>query len=645
MTPTGSIEFGTKSRRQPVAALRAVTRRLTAALAVTLLLGAAACAPGPNGGRAGSPADGAPHHVLLITLDALRADHLGCYGYGRPTSPSIDALAAGGTLFERAQVPRGQTWPSLSSLLTGRYPLSHGVRNNSNQMVPGLDLLPELLRREGFRTGAFLCNYGDAVHSAEAFGLDHLSRSDITATTPHDQWDDAMTGEAVQWISGNSDRPTFTWVHLMNPHRPWDPPAAERALLVPDETYDGWLADRVSLTEINRAIEDGRIELTAEAFEEFIHAPYWKPWRAENYLALAQQQNWQLTFDQLLDLITLQQVALSDADLAYIHARYDAEVRAADRCLGRLLKTVDGLGLTGDTLVIFASDHGDELYERNYYFSHSSSIYQGVLHVPLIMRWPGRIPRAAAVRSLAEITDLLPTVLDAVSARLPDGLPGHSLLKLIEEPTAVSSETSFAELVLRNSDGSADGPPEDGAYAVREDQWKLVLNASGRHPRKAPFVCLPGRSYPIGREELYDLARDPGERRNLLSPAPGALEDLALDAGGGDPVAAAAYLLEAHRACLRLQEQLDRWLEQYEEETGVEQARQVSEQVRRRLEALGYVEVESLAAPESPASGPADRRNLLRTALELASSASGERARDLALRAEDQLAAGQPGQP
>jgi|GEM_PF-764791 len=618
--------------------------RLAAGLVLALLLGAMACKQESGAGRASRPAEEAPDHVLLITLDALRADHLGCYGYGRPTSPSIDTLAADGTLFERTQVPRGQTWPALCSLLTGRYPLAHGVRNNGNRIVPGLDLLTTLLQREGYRTGAFLSNFGDAVHSTEDFGLDHLSRTNVASTTPHDQWDDRMTREAVQWITANRDHHTFTWVHLMNPHRPWDPPKAERTLLAPDEPYQGWLGERISLTAINQAIREGRLDLTAESFEEFIHAPYWKPWIAKNYLSLAQQQDWRLNFDQLLDLVTLQRVTLSPSDLGYILSRYDAEVRAADRCVGRLLETVDRLGLSDDTLVIFASDHGDELYDRNHYFSHSSSIFQGVLHVPLIMRWPGRIPPAATVRSLTEITDLLPTILHCVAARAPEGLPGRSLLSLVDGTAGSGPGISFAELAHSPGKGPDGSPPRDGAYAARDDRWKLVRNPSGRNPRKAPYSCLPGRSYPIAREALYDLVRDPGEQRNLLLLNGNDLGKLALDAGEGDPVAAATYLLEAHRACRRLEGELDQWLDSHRQEGGLEQAQQVSEAVRKRLEALGYVEAEPEPPAALPAAGAENRETLLRTALELSASATGQRARDLAKLAGDLLSAATAGE-
>jgi arylsulfatase A-like enzyme len=607
-------------------------------------LAASGCRSAPGGGgRAGStPVAEPPFHILLITLDALRADHLGCYGYPRPTSPAMDGLAAEGVLFRQAQVPRGQTWPALSSLLTGRYPLDHGVRDNSNYPGDSLEMLPSRLKEGGYVTAAFLANFGDAIRSKKKIGLDRLARADVSSATPQNQWDDNMTEQAINWIRENSNRSTFTWVHLMNPHRPYDPPAAERELFVPDDSYDGWLDDRLSLADLNQGIRDGRIPLTGEQFDEFVHAPYWKSWLAADYLGLMQKQDWHLTFDQLLDLIILQQADLTAADLDYILSRYDAEIRTADGCVGRLLETVDQLGLKDRTLVILASDHGDELYDRNHYFFHSSSIYQGVLHVPLILRWPGHIPPAATVDSLVEITDLLPTVLDSAGLPQPEGLPGHSLLPMIGTQEAAPESFAFAEMLHRLPEGQNAEPPMDAAYSVRDARWKLVLNPSGLHSRKVPYACLPGRGYPIARQELYDLLRDPGEERNLLDLDGENLARTALDAAEGDALDAANYLLEADLACTRLSGHLTGWLQRCKASSGEDEAHTVSEEVRLRLAALGYVEVESLPpATAAPAGEAGGRAELIRTALRLCSSVADggeERAGSLACQAEAQLA-------
>lgn len=433
----------------------------------------------------------------------------------------------------------------------------------------------------------------------------------------------------------------------MNPHRPYDPPAAERELLMPMDDYDGWLDDKVSLTDLNKGIRDGRIPVTEEQFDEFVHARYWKPWLGMDYLELMQKQDWHLTFDQLLDLIVLQRVDLSAADLAYIHARYDAEVRTADRCVGRLLETVDQLGLKDNTLVILASDHGDELFDHNHYFFHSASIYQGVLHVPLILRWPGRIAPAGTVDRLAEITDLMPTILHAAGLPQPDDLPGRSLLPLRGTDTDPSGSLAFAELSHGLPQGMEAEPPMDGVYSVRDARWKLLLNPSGFHPRKVPYPCLPDRSFPIAHQELYDLENDPGERLNLLALDGDELKEAALSAAPGNELDAAEYLLEASRSCQRLSGQLTGWLERHASIPAVDEARQVSEEVRQKLVALGYVEAEPLPPALQPEEESAGREQLIRSALDLArtyhpsglpvADERSDRARSLVLQAEEQL--------
>lgn len=589
-----------------------------------------------------------PRHILLISLDALRADHLGCYGYSRPTSPAMDSLAAEGVLFSRAQAPRGQTWPSLTSLLTGYYPLEHGVRDNSIHPGDQLQMLPEYLRASGFRTAAFLANFGDAIRSKETIGLDHLARSDVSSTTPQNLWDDNMTDKAVSWITENRDRPTFTWVHLMNPHRPYDPPAADRELLLQDDEYDGWLDDRVSLSDMNKGIREGRIPVSEEQFDEFVHSRYYMPWLAVDYLELMQKQDWHLTIDQLLDLIVLQRVDLSAEDLAFIISRYDAEVRSADRCVSRLLETVEKLGLQKDTLVILTSDHGDELYDHNHYFFHSSSIYQGVLHVPLVLRWPGRIEPATTVDSLVQLIDLLPTILEAAGLPQPAGLSGSSLLPLLQRESEAPDTLAFAELFHRLPPEQQAGPPMDGVYAVRDTRWKLVLNPSGICPLRVSLAYRPDSSDPSAREELYDLERDPGEQQNLLTLTRTNLKETALEASGGEALDAAEYLLEANLACKRLSSELTRWLQRQEVAAGVEEARRVSDEVRQRLAALGYVEADPLPpGPPILTEKPTGREEMIRTALQLTREppAPGEkrpedwteRAQDLTRRGEAQL--------
>lgn len=149
-------------------------------------------------------------NVLLVTVDTLRADHLGAYGYERPTSPAIDALARTGVLFERVVSPRGATWPALASLLSSTYPVEHGARMNLVHALPSATLLSEVLQAKGYTTAAFLTNSADAEWEG-------FPPSDGFTVEPRDH---AAVDAAIEWLA-TAPTPYFAWVHLMAPHDPY----------------------------------------------------------------------------------------------------------------------------------------------------------------------------------------------------------------------------------------------------------------------------------------------------------------------------------------------------------------------------------------------------------------------------------------
>ena len=186
-------------------------------------------------------------NVVLVTLDTLRADHLGCYAPGRARTPSLDSLAAGGVLFEDAVAQTPLTLPSHATILSGVYPFTHQVRDNRMSRVPaGLPLLSEAMRGSGMDTAAFL---GSMVLDS-AYGLDRgfdLYADRFAAPDPGDFWSevrkpaDAVLAEAREWISGRAGRPFFAWIHLYDPHAPWDPPEPFRGQY-PGHPYRGAVA-------------------------------------------------------------------------------------------------------------------------------------------------------------------------------------------------------------------------------------------------------------------------------------------------------------------------------------------------------------------------------------------------------------------
>jgi len=214
-----------------------------------------------------------------------------------------------------------------------------------------------------------------------------------------------------------------------------------------------------------------------------------------------------------LDPVMTQHLRLSPADLRHLDALYDAALMGSDRQVGAL---VDGLGAAGRlerTVVVLLSDHGEELYAHNNYLYHSCSVYQTALHVPLGIAAPGLLPPGAAVGQTVELIDVAPTLLDLLAVAPPREVHGRSLVPSLERPGAGGGgKPAFSQY------GEA---PVRTALA---GGWKLVDNPQGYDP-----VCIPKappHSYPLAREELYDLSRDPGERRNLAASEPARVAEL-----------------------------------------------------------------------------------------------------------------------
>ena len=327
---------------------------------------------------------GASPNVLLVTVDTLRADHLGAYGYARPTSPGIDRLAAGGLLFRHAESVQSATWPALTSLHTSRYPSAHGVIWNGWQLREGIPTLAELLRAKGYDTSAFLTNMTRARHA----GFSRLFRARGT----HQASMDALaTDAAVEHLGRVADRRFFLWLHLISPHADYAPPPPY------DTAFPG----------------PGRSPLTG-------------------------------SMGQLVDL-RARGARLADADVARVVGLYDGEVAYADAQVSRLLSALRERGLAERTLVVFTADHGEDLHEHNRYFFHSPSMYSSSLHVPLVLSWPGVLPEGESTDHLASLVDVAPTVLSLLGLASPSSFQGVNLLPGRKLPARPARSVAYSE--------------------------------------------------------------------------------------------------------------------------------------------------------------------------------------------------------
>ncbi len=363
-------------------------------------------------------------NVILVTLDTTRADRLGCYGFRNVETPTIDLFASRGVRFERCYSQTPLTLPSHTTLMTGTLPLFHGVRDNGGFVVPSqLKTMAELFKEKGYATGAFIAAYVlDSKWGLDQgfdtyfdkFDLGKFKRISLgTVQRPANE----VMAEALPWLERNKGEKFFAWIHLYDPHSPYDPPP-----------------------------------------------PYDKLYAAHPYLG---------------------------------------EIAFADSQLRRLWELLERNGLDRNTVLVVAGDHGESLGEHNEQ-SHGFFIYQGAIHVPLIVATP--FPKFQGIVSTEAVglSDVLPTVCEMAGLPVPAEVQGHSLLPAFTDgrrkaPAPVYSETYYPRFHYGWSD----------LKSVQDERYKLIL---------APVP------------ELYDVVADPGEEKNLVYLEKGIYDKLSAEA-------------------------------------------------------------------------------------------------------------------
>jgi arylsulfatase A-like enzyme len=394
-------------------------------------------------------------NVILITVDCLRADHLGCMGYPKRTTPYLDALAAQGIVFTHAYSVGPVTPVSFLSLFTSTYPLMYeGYTTISDQRTT----LAEVLTEHGYHTAAFHSNpylsryyrYErgfKTFHDSINFGtrkksktvalirkwksvfnaLKRVHRTFKGKEQPHATADEINT-KALSWIQSCTDK-FFVWVHYMDVHAPYIPPEA-------------YLVTPIKKREIDRL------------HETLFHTPH----------------------------------NLSEREVKTVVDLYDAEIRYVDHAIKRLLDCI-GEERLRNTLVIITSDHGDEFGEHGE-FLHGPKLYDELIHVPLIMWNPGL--SQATITEVVSLLDISPTILDFLNIKPPDGFQGDSLFPVTDiKRSGVISEVSHKK------GHKVEFDPEERQISYRTLRWKYIYRENG--------LC-----------ELYDLENDPSETTNVI---------------------------------------------------------------------------------------------------------------------------------
>jgi arylsulfatase A-like enzyme len=376
--------------------------------AALLLFASAAVACGQN----------APRHAVLITVDTLRADRIGAYGYAAARTPNLDRFAREAVRFERAYAHSSKTLPSVATLMTGQLPGRHGLHTNLGRLPDGWPTLAERMRAAGFDTAAFIGNYALRSDRDVDRGFDTYTRefraSESNRPQPENRGSD-LTDSAIAWLDGIEDAArAFLWVHYQEPHGPYTPPSFD-APSRPGPTLP-----------VNRS---------------------------NSGVAGIPRYQW-----------------LGHGRLAEYSARYDGEIREVDTQVGRLLDALREAGISQSAAVIITADHGEAFGESDLYCAHGEGLDDALLRVPLLLKWPGA---DAQVRSdTVRLIDVAPTLLELMGLEA-DALQGASLLRDLGDRRVVAQVS-----------------------ATRGRHWRRVWDDSGdvRELRGAPpqFEPLDG---------------------------------------------------------------------------------------------------------------------------------------------------------
>lgn len=467
-------------------------------------------------------------NILLVVMDAARADHLSCYGYQRATTPHLDRIASEGALYENAISAAVWTVPSHASLFTGMYPSGHGLEGRNLKLRDDIPTLAGFLHAQGYRTAAYTANalIGSATGLARGFEICHDIRNLVQA--------EAESG----------------WQQPVN--------ALYRRLYYGPRPHQGTWYDN-GAWRINRDIKQQiqRWQKDAEPF--FIFANYmethlrYEPPRAfrHRFLTPSQQKRWQKINQNAWKFMS-GDVVMTDDDWEILTALYDAELAYLDMRLGQLYTFLQERGLLDNTIIIITADHGENLGDHHL-MDHQYCVYDTLARVPLIIRYPERFPAGMRLNELVQTVDLYPTLARLTTNHFPDALlrsvQGQSLLpETLAETARAFTVTEYLAPQLHSfgREGVAAGSYFTRKLrGLRTAQHKYIWASDGAH-------------------EFYDLAADPGEMRNVI--------EVERDAA-------------ATLAC-----QLEQWVNEFVRVTLHEESL-IDDLIVERLKALGYIEL------------------------------------------------------
>lgn len=384
-------------------------------------------------------------NVIILLIDALRADHLSCYGYSRNTTPNIDEFAKGSVIFTQAISQSTYTKTSIASLFTSRYPYEHGVYENEKDSEGDIHsdilsaketTLAEALLQNGFLTMAWLEQ--TELRAYMGFSQGFVEYNEQQGRIQY------INQKFIKWLNGiGKKHKFFAYIHIIDLHDPYRPePPYDTMYGVYSDVYAGNVLEKANYEPFLRAIREGKRKLEKRDVDQLI-------------------------------------------------AYYDGLLTYTDSQIGLLLEELKKAGLYDNTLIILTADHGDGFMKHGF-VSHLTTPYDGLLHVPLIIKFPKSVYAGRVVKNQVRLIDVMPTILDFLKIKTDSKLEGFSLL-------------NYLDANKRNGNNFP-------KYAYSE-----VLDRYDRHyltsirTERFKYIDFPGK-----KDEFYDLIVDPKEQNNII---------------------------------------------------------------------------------------------------------------------------------
>lgn len=416
-------------------------------------------------------------NIILIVMDAVRAKHLSCYGYHRPTTPHLEQFARKCVVYETAISAAGWSLPSHASIFTGLYPSKHGAHDQHKYLLPEYPTMASILRSYGYHTRAFCHNayVGPATglnRGFETFNTDSRNIPPLLKKIT-DKFDNGLARLRKQQDFGarqtnqkifsalrrlhSGPRPFFMFVHYEEPHAPYRPPR-----------------------NFNRYLPEG----------------------------VSEQQAMQVNQDQWAYFTNPS--IMSELDFEILKALYDGEITYVDMRINQVLSWLEQFNILDHTMVIITADHGDNIGDHQM-MGHAYCLYDTLVHVPLIIHYPAGTAGPQRVSRQVQTLDLLPTILTLLgdtSSALFNSLQGHNLLSLTGRDFTIAEQTRPDLTTFHKRFPGVDVSQYDRALKmIRTDRYKYIWASDNNH-------------------ELYDLQKDPDEQHNIINQAPAIAADL-----------------------------------------------------------------------------------------------------------------------